>query len=81
MNDMNLKELQQLKQDLANGVIVSRQTWVKVLDAAIEKRAKKGIHCQEFHELAMGYRAAPPGDSAPYEAMIEYIEQWHMEEE
>ena len=32
---MNLKELQQVKQDLANGIIISRSTWVKVLDAAI----------------------------------------------
>jgi len=32
---MNLKELQQVKQDLANGVIVSRSQWIKVLDEAI----------------------------------------------
>ncbi len=33
---MNLKELQQVKQDLADKMIVSPVTWVKVLDAAIE---------------------------------------------
>jgi hypothetical protein len=32
---MNLQELQQVKQDLANGIIISRSQWVKVLDAAI----------------------------------------------
>lgn len=36
----------------------------------------KTIHCQEFHELAMDYRAAPPfaGASAAYEALCNYID-------
>jgi len=33
---MTLQELEQVKKDLANGIIVSRSQWVKVLDAAIE---------------------------------------------
>jgi hypothetical protein len=32
---MTLQELEQVKKDLADGVIVSRQTWEKVLDEAI----------------------------------------------
>ena len=32
---MNLKELEQVKKDLANGVIVSRETWLRVLLTAI----------------------------------------------
>jgi hypothetical protein len=34
--EMTLQELEQVKQDLANGIIISRSQWVKVLDAAIE---------------------------------------------
>lgn len=36
---MNLQELQQVKKDLANGIIISRSQWIKVLDAAIEAKA------------------------------------------
>jgi len=32
---MTLQELQQVKQDLANGILISRSQWVKVLDEAI----------------------------------------------
>jgi hypothetical protein len=35
---MNLQELQQVKKDLADGVIVSRQKWEKVLEAAITNK-------------------------------------------
>ena len=44
---MNLKELQQVKQDLANGIIISRSQWVKVLDAAI-KMAERGDDKDRF---------------------------------
>jgi len=32
---MKLEELEQVKKDLANGVIVNKSTWAKVLEAAI----------------------------------------------
>ena len=32
---MTLQELEQVKKDLANGVIVSRETWLRVLLTAI----------------------------------------------
>lgn len=33
---MTLTELQQVKTDVANGVIVSKQTWLNVLEQAIK---------------------------------------------
>lgn len=37
--------------------------------------AQRGIHCQEFHELAMDYRAAPAFTGAPaaYKALCDYV--------
>jgi hypothetical protein len=35
---MTLQELEQVKKDLADGVIVSKKTWEKVLDIAIQAR-------------------------------------------
>lgn len=33
---MTLEELEQVKADVANGVIVSKQTWLNVLEQAIK---------------------------------------------
>lgn len=34
---MTLEELKQIKQDMENGIVVSRATWMKVLDQAIDR--------------------------------------------
>jgi hypothetical protein len=56
---MNLKELQQVKQDLANKMIVSPATWVKVLDAAIENEKNN----QRYGWLANRVLAPDYGDN------------------
>jgi len=33
---MTLDELKQIKKDVSNGIVISRSSWLKVLDAAIE---------------------------------------------
>lgn len=50
---MKLSELQQVKQDLANGIIISRSQWVKVLDAAIEaiSQDQNSIDAQRYRWL------------------------------
>lgn len=32
---MTLEELKQIKQDVSNGVLISKSTWLKVLDVAL----------------------------------------------
>lgn len=32
---MTLEELKQIKQDVANGILISKETWLKVLDVAL----------------------------------------------
>jgi hypothetical protein len=43
---------------------------------ASQVAAPKTIHCREFHELAMTYRAAPPFRCASeaYQALVTYID-------
>jgi len=48
---MNLKELQQVKQDLANGIIISRSQWVKVLDQAIDNEQRLDIIADELDTI------------------------------
>jgi hypothetical protein len=48
---MNLQELEQVKKDLADGVIVSRQTWEKVLTVAIG--VKKHIGDEQVYSESM----------------------------
>ena len=76
---MKLEELKQIKDSLDKGVIVSKKTWLRVLDAAIEGKQPKEIHSERFHNLAMDYRAAPPAKAhEPYEDLCNYIMQWRV---
>lgn len=45
---MTLEELKQVKADVANGVIVSKQTWLNVLEQAIKLQQKE----DEYQKLA-----------------------------
>jgi hypothetical protein len=78
---MNLQELEQVKKDLADGIIVSRQTWMRVLDAAIAISNPTPTMCKAgifAYEELMGGERLPDGDGYDfnvvggiYRAMLE----------
>lgn len=41
---MTLEELKQVKTDFDNGIMVSRATWARVLDAAIKLQAEEDAY-------------------------------------
>ena len=45
---MTLQELEQVKKDLANGIIVSRSQWIKVLEQAIDNEQRLDIIADEL---------------------------------
>jgi|SRR6185369_3016526 len=51
---MNLDDLKQVKQDLADKMIVSPVTWVKVLDTAIESYGREWISVNDERKPAPG---------------------------
>lgn len=58
---MNIVELKQIKQDVANGILISKETWLKVLDASIEsKNFKDG---QQYDFASCNTIAVDAGDA------------------
>jgi len=52
---MTLDQLKQVKQDLADKMIVSPGTWVKVLDAAIEGATSRKVPLNLLYEIGNEY--------------------------
>jgi len=48
---MNLEELQQVKKDLADGIIISKATWAKVLDQAIDNEERLNAITEELDTI------------------------------
>lgn len=67
---MNLQELEQVKKDLANGVIVSRGTWEKVLAHAIEIEASDVS--KEYYELLYNVSKKYPNETR-HQTALRYI--------
>lgn len=72
---MTLEELKQVKTDFDNGIMISRATWARVLDAAIEGANLKehlekqaAQNCRIRHEAPNDPQRFPPGmePSNPY---------------
>jgi len=68
---MKLSELQQVKQDLANGIIISRSQWVKVLNAAIASKLPAVVQMtdEQIDKLWSDILATDPLPQPAYRAL------------
>lgn len=48
---MTLEELKQVKKDLDNGIIISKATWARILDQAIDNEDRLNIIAEEFDTI------------------------------